>query len=273
MKTLSIFALAAVCLIMTGCEKDETNPLTLDRTTVNATLINETYKIIVSGGSSNYEVSTDNPQIADIRIGTDNVVEIETKQAGEAVITVTDKRSGKEVKCALTVKAAVTGFEIVSMQYAVDVDDANARTAIEEELKIPPYPIGSIFEWISPIERGGHDYLWVVKTAAGTVITSGAVTQERLESGERIYFPAYQLLKIEGGVQKYYMRIFNIDFGGGKELVYYMYNVERRADTRLNSNFKFTHDRFYEDLTDHYKSLYPDAGVNGVVRVQQCNHY
>lgn len=265
MKNLSIlFALTVICF---GCEKDY-DTLIIEQETLLAPWINETYEVGFRGGSGSFDVSTDNPPIADVTIGAGNVLRIVTKQEGSAEITVIDKKSGGKVECMLIVRAYSSRFKIVSMQYAVDVDDADIKTAIEEELETPPYPIGSVLEHVTDLKRGEPDH-WTVKTEDGVEITSGTVV--RVVESKIEFLPSYSLLPIKK--QMYFKFRYNIELDG-KQLVYDMFNVSGYADTRLNSPpLHISHARFYENLTDYYKNKYPDAGVNGVVRVQQCNYY
>lgn len=256
-----LIALIAICF---GCEKNYYE-LRLLSTDFSLSSLGEVHINSIYGGSGNFVVSIDDPLIADVMINAKNEIVTEAKQKGSAVITVTDKKTGDKVFCNLIVRDFIDSFRIVSMQYAVDVEDPATRYAIKEDLKIPPYPQGTVFQYIRPFGVSGQPDLWVVKMPTGETV-NGIVTFQKVTGSSGLeYFDAYRLLPIEG-LGKEYFRLYHIDFGD-KKAVYYVYGVEGPPVDGLVS--RDYHERYYEDLTDHYKSLYPDGMMSGVVRVLQ----
>lgn len=259
---------------MAGCDK-EADPLRLDRTHVDATLLNATYTVPVKGGSGRYAASTNTPQIADVRIETmqgEKVLIIGTKQEGTASILVTDTDGGVEI-CSLIVKAdANSGYGIVEARYAADAVDANVKRAIEAELRDnPPFPIGSVFEIISPSNDPSNSSIgeWIVRGADGMEITRGVFTAEKHGNFPSIYYPSfYSMLPIEYQIYTYIRFTVDLD---GKKSVYDMYRI-RGSATKASPPPTPRDFLFYEDLTDYYQTKYPDAGVKGVVRALICEY-
>ncbi len=140
-KLLTLFALAS--LVLTACDKEEqwTQVVLNDDELTSATISpsGDPKSIRISGGSGDYSVVIDEPSVADVSIepsyGAGILLVIEPKGEGEAVITVTDTKSGLFARCQLRVAEFTSFFEIDAVRVNVDAESPEAKEAIEADLE------------------------------------------------------------------------------------------------------------------------------------------
>ena len=257
-----------IILVLTGCNEKENE----ERDFILAQIVVELSRggvnsIQVSGGSGKYSATINDSEIAEVWINSENKLFIDTrdtKKSGEAVITVIDDNSGKSIDCILTVIENREQFKIIETQFAVD---AGVKEAVEADLRENSFPIGSSFVFTLHGEN-----TVVINNPDNNEILRGTYTTVYInnESTIQTVFPeSYKLLPPYGqvvGALRY-----NIVFGEDNNLVYDMILSTKRIVSTYTSppeqpNF------FYEDLTDYYKTKYPDAGVKGVVRSHSCEY-
>jgi hypothetical protein len=256
-KRLTFLALA-LCLTLAGCKKDaEWAPVKL-KITETTTAPQRDLAIEIEGGSGDYSVKISDPAVADVRVVVPDVgfpiLRIETRQEGDAVITVTDKKSGRFDRCSLKVKNIST----YRIDYIRTHIDADRKEAIEDDLnKNALLAVGDRII--------ANDGTWTFLDANKAEIARGTFSDE----GEITRWnPAFNFLPIDD--QIYTMRKFVFERDNGDRWEYDAY-VVRDSFTRLN--LRFDHTRFYEDLTEYYQTQYPEAGVRSVARVLISNTY
>jgi len=210
-------------------------------------LFNTAYSLPVAGGSGEFAAAISDPELAKVSIAFENseyLLRIETmEKEGEAVVTVTDTKNGKEAKLALTVKKI--GLKIEELRYAVEAEQTGE---IEADLpKNTPYPVGSLFYFN---ESKKNDF--VVKNPVGEVVETGTFTLEVIPFHSD--FSSHGI-RIEDQI---YVKIRFTILINGNETVYHTFV------TRGNYYY------FCEDLTAEYKAKFPDAGVEKVGRGFVC---
>lgn len=143
----------------------------------------------------------------------------------------------------------------IQLTYAVD---AELKSIIEDDLRnTSSYLIGSgyVFEELSK---------WTLVDADYTTLLSGMYQRENDPQAE---LPAsYKLLPPNEQIVTHVKWTF-IFLSGSEQMI-------RRYDAIITqiAGSSFSRLWFYEDLTEHYKTKYPDAGVKGVVRVQRLSY-
>ncbi len=258
MKTKSLFRIFLVLLVLSfvGCDKnDEYTDVTLEETSVRVPYL-QAYSIRIEGGSGEYLPSIDRSEIADVEIvqtyGAGTILRIQTKEGGEALITVTDKKSGKTAKCSLFVSK--DGIPLTDIRYGVEADQ---REAILADLtKQEPYPIGSRFVPVPLTLTAGATGEWIVLGVDGKGIDNGRYTVTEVEG--TVPVACKRLIPIETQIYTWYTIHVELK---DIEHVYYMFLIR---SSRGTGNYADVY--FYENLTDHYKVKYPSVGVNAVVR-------
>jgi len=256
---------AIISLVATGCKDNDNNDLesnvVLRQSSVETTP-NTTLFIPIDEGSGTYHVTISNPKIAEVSIAvreSEYCLLIGTKEIGEAVITVTDGKSEISVECSLIVRDAEFRFVIWDVKHAVD---AERKDVIEADLRDNrPFPTGSrIVCSIDTEERSVK-----INDSDNKEILSGVLHTEELNTIPEVYSmipPDKQVVSFQR---------WNMVFED-RELAYDMFLIKGDLSTYANMFISFYHAYFYEDLTEYYKSKYPDAGVKGVVRVQVCEY-
>ena len=207
------------------------------QTTLTATA-NATHRVPLIGGSGKFSATASAPEIAEVSIGADNLdLIIETKQLGGTVITITDTESRKTAECTLYVKKL--GLELTAIHHAVN---AAKKEAIEKDLSDnSPYSIGSAMFMT--------DDLCIIEDAEGTEISRGSYSIDQAS---------------DNSLSSYGIRI--------EQQIQTMFKFKTTQNSReLNYNVFFVYSQgrvfyFCEDLTDHYKTQYPDAGITQVGR-------
>jgi len=274
-RLLSIIALAA-CLSFAGCDKDrEWSPLLLDGSeSVNKVIapINNA-SLDITGGSGNFAATIDDQQIANVSIVGGEIFSarranlvIKPKKEGEALITVTDRKSGFSATCALTVTMAARRISFRFNDIVTHVD-ADAPEAIEADLAADT-------RWVKGggIDLGGYSgehqsngdlfveiaFVGAEKRYMGTE-TLGLST-EAVE-----WNPAFDFMPVGGNQLEVGKRLV---FARGSEEWTADYYVVKGSYTRLNmpGPVQVYHRRFYEDMTEYYRAKFPEAGVRSVAR-------
>ena len=260
MKKLFLFTLAAVSLLASGCSNDdEYGDVTLEETSVRVPYLQE-YGIRIENGSGEYTAAIDRPEIADVKIeetyGAGIILQIQTKEGGEALITVTDVKSGKTAECSLFVSK--DGISVTDIRYGVEADGPESILADLKELE--PYPVGSRFV-IAPFSlTAGTTGEWIVLGADGQEIDNGIFTVTEKEGD--VPGACMRLIPIEAQILTW--STFQVDFGD-RERTYYLVVVQASAASG-NSSPSYADAWFYEDLTGECRTKYPDANLNAAVR-------
>jgi hypothetical protein len=259
-KRLTFLALA-LCLTLAGCKKDDPawTPVKL-KITETTTAPQRDLAIEIEGGSGDYSVGISDPAVADVRVVVPDVgfpiLEIETRQEGEAVITVTDTKSGLVDRCKLKVRNILSTIRIGYIRTHIDAD---RKEAIEDDLN--KNALLAVGDRIIITQGTTWTFLDANKAeiARGTFSDEGEITR---------WNPVFSFLPIDN--QIYTMRKFVFERDNGDRWEYDTY-VVRDSFTRLN--LRFDHTRFYEDLTKYYQTQYPEAGVRSVARVLISDKY
>lgn len=151
-----------------------------------------------------------------------------------------------------------TPFKI-QLKYAVD---AEQKSIIEDDLRDnSSFLVGSGYVFNKELST------WTLVDADNIPISNGKLHRE---SGYPVELPAsYKLLPTDEQIATYAKFIFS--FQSGSEQIEYTYDA---IITYIAGGGRDPYCRlwFYEDLTDYYKTKYPDAGVKGVVRVQRLSY-
>lgn len=276
------FLALALCLTLAACQKDEWTQVLLNDTELfEATASPQTdLSLAIGGGSGDYSAVIDAPEIADVRVIVPDagfpILRIETKREGDAVITVTDTKSGLFARCALTVAKSRRSFAITSIEYGVDAAEKEAVLAGLEAGE--PFPAGSrllidpFLTEDSMLEfEVGATGKWIVPDADGAKLSEETYTIEADEAEIEIplTFPAhfFSLLPIDKPVIHH--TAYRIGSGG---TVYHMFVILKGGETG-NSSKTHGYLAFYEELTEACKAEFPDAGVNAAVRAYVCDYW
>ena len=267
MKAKSLFRIFLVLLTISfiGCSNndDDINDVSLEYTTLHASVINATYEIPIMDGSGDYSVIIDNVEIVDAKSEKKEsgyVLIIYTKKEGETFLTLTDNKTGKYVICSVFVNINVNRIEITSIRYSVDADQK--ETILEELKKDEPFPVGSYLvidppPFITSISPGATG-IWTAYSANG-----GKIAQAPYVGGKIENLPSYMFeLPIEEQIlSRCVLKV------GEKERIYYLFLVSLGA----SGNQEMAYIVIYEDLTDLYKAALPNFRVNAVVRAYTYN--
>ena len=245
-----------------GCSdnNDNIDDVSLEYTALHASAINAAYEIQILAGSGGYSVIIDDAEIADVkseRKESGHVLVIYTKKEGETFLTLTDNKTGKSIICSVFVH--INGIEITSIEYGVDADQK--ETILEELKKDEPFPVGSYFA-INPFPLGtvfspGVTGVWTAYSANGGKIAQSPYVAEK---GENLPSYVFELLPIKEHILE--NCILKVE---EKERIYHLFVI------RLVANRAYI--VIYEDLTDQYKAVLPDLGVNAVVREYISNYW
>ncbi|MDR2882851.1 MAG: hypothetical protein LBU98_03645 [Alistipes sp.] len=272
------FAYLALCLLLVACKIENRPPLRLEQSQVTAYLNYEGKSVEVSGGSGEYMAAVSDPAVASVSLGTagygglnqpqTTCLVIEPKALGTAVIAVTDKRSGGVALLGLTVEERIGMLRVTKVLTNVDadnnVDEIGEAVAADGLLKmgyaIDYEPSGSQVEhWTQ------HDFRF--SNAEGEVTVRGKFTISE-DIGE--LNPAFLPLLPNNIQYRNDLRKWEFTRDNG-ETWWYGYIVDEDNSTRTSPVLR---DKFYfwEDLTERYKAMYPDAGIRGVARVVVARH-
>ncbi len=266
MKRFIGFSLA-LCLAFSGCKKDddpvwtqvklEDSELTEWRVSPSV----ESTSLHISGGSGEYSAVIDAPEIADVRVeptyGAGILLIIEPKAEGDAVVTVTDTKSGLFARCQLRVTTMVS-FRISHIFTHIDADTPEA---IEADLAAnTPWVEGGgmvLMSQETPLPGGGTRSSIRFVDADNKAIADGTLTMK----GNAVWSPAFDFLPINDQIQTSKGWTFECDGETWESNLYVVSGSFTRA------YLFFGHYRLYDDLTEHYRTKYPEAGVRSVVRV------
>lgn len=257
-----LFALTTLCAVLSGCRKDdEFMDIVLEETSVRVSYLTHR-SLRIDGGSGQFEASIDRPEIADVTIdqtyGAGTLLSIQTKQGGEALITVTDTKTRKKAECSLFVSK--DGISITDVEYGVDADEDQVEIILADLRDHEVYPVESRF-LIAPfsmtVSETGE---WTILSADSKEIESGTyvVTEEK----GMIPPACLRLIPINEQIITWCTYQVNI---AGAERMYYMVVVQAPGQMSIGGK-TYGNIYFYEDLTEVYQAKYPDAGVNAVVR-------
>ncbi|MDR2882853.1 MAG: hypothetical protein LBU98_03655 [Alistipes sp.] len=259
------FAYLALCLLLTGaCQKtnEDNRQIRLDVTETTAAP-ESSLSIGISYGSGEYRVQVSDPAVAEASavvpgVGP-HILRIETKAEGDAVITVTDTKSGLFARCALKVGKFVSLYidEIVTHV------DADTPEAIEAELAAAaPWAEGGGMVLAGTVgllpDDGGTRYNVRFVDADYREVADGTLTMTQ-ESAE--WSPAFDFLPIDEPVQAMNRWVFETDGGEWEAGMFVVAAPYTRRDVPV-----FVHIRLYEDWTAYYKAKYPEAGVRSAAR-------
>jgi hypothetical protein len=253
------FLFLSLCLALAGCDKPEGDwaQVELEYAEFEAQLESPGsgyYTIGITDGSGHYSVSIDDPSIADVAVGKNSftgepTVAITPKKLGETAITVTDKKSGSSARCALTVELYTP--RPMKVDYIRTNVDADQPELIEADLLAD-----------APLSAGGSILLqggeWKFFDPNGAETAHGTFDMSQPAK----WRDAYAFLPIDDQIQASVGFMLTCD--DGREFGFDYYRI-RGAFTRVH--LFLGHQRFYEDLTEYYRSKYPDAGVRSVARV------
>ena len=143
----------------------------------------------------------------------------------------------------------------IQLTYAVD---AELKSIIEDDLRnTSSHLVGSgyVFEELST---------WTLVDADYTTLLSGMYQRE---NGSQAELPAsYKLLPPNEQIVTYVKWTLIFPSGSEQMIRWYDAIITQIAGSSFNRLW------FYEDLTEYYKTKYPDAGVKGVVRVQRLSY-
>ncbi|WP_106831659.1 hypothetical protein [Parabacteroides pacaensis] len=263
MKTKKLFRmfLALLPIIFVNCsdKNDDYTEITLEETSVRVSYL-QSYSIRITGGSGEYLSFIDHPEIANIEIektyGAGTLLQIQAKKEGKALITVTDVKSGKTANCSLVVN--IDGISVIDIRYGVEADRSEIILADLKEQEL--YPIGSCFVPASFSLTKGASGEWTIFDSDAKEIDKGL----------------YTVTEVRGTIPEAYMRLIpikeqlitwgtcQVDLGNRKHI--YSIILGQVPGTTGNHAPSYANFYLYEDLTDYYKTKYPDAGVKAIVR-------
>jgi hypothetical protein len=263
-KRLTFLALA-LSLTLAGCKKDaEWTPvrLTITETT---TAPQRDLAIEIEGGSGDYSVGISDPAVADVRVVVPDVgfpiLRIETRQEGDAVITVTDTKSGLLARCSLKVQKARWPLFIADVQVDIDTELTVTYKAIEADLaKNAWFPVGShltvVREW-----DASSSGAWSLTDQTDAPLAGGTYTESALDA----YNDAFDFYPMNS--QKI-ISSYRWQFEQGTETTVYDVYMHEGGATRMHMvPVSPVHLRLYEDLTEYYQAKYPEAEIRTVARV------
>ena len=250
----------ALCLALAGCKKEEWTPVKLANTEAMTFPLRD-LAIAIEGGNGAYSVEISDPAVADVWVVVPDVgfpiLRIKTKQEGDAVITVTDTKSGLFARCQLRVTTIVSFY----ISHIFTDIDADAPEAIEADLAAnTPWVEGGgmvLMSQETPLPGGGTRSSIRFVDADNKAIADGTLTMK----GNAVWSPAFNFLPINNQIQTSRGWIFECDGETWESNLYIVSGSLTRAW------LFFGHYRLYDDLTEHYRTKYPEAGVRSVVRV------
>lgn len=262
MKKLLLVTLAAVSLLAWGCsDDDEYGDVTLEETSVRVPY-QEQYTVRIDGGSGEYKAAIDRPEIADVEIeltyGAGVLLKIQAKQGGQALITVTDVKSGKTAECSLLVSK--DGISVTDVRYAVEAEQGG-ETILAGLKAGEPYPTGSHFVITPMTMTAGATGEWTVIGADGAEIDKGAYTVTGQET--ETVGACLRLIPVDAQIITW--GSFRVDLGE-RERTYHLFVVRASGTSKSSGGASFADLWVYEDLTEECRAEYPDAGVSAAVR-------
>ena len=155
----------------------------------------------------------------------------------------------------------VTSIRIMEILAHVDADSPEAIAAdlSTETLWVEGggYDLANVG---SQLPNGDYLYDCIFVDADGSDMADATIT---VKDENADFVPAYSFLPIDNQILSSRKWILSDDDGG--EWEYDMF-VVREKFTRMSMP-PVNHVRLYEDLTDYYQNLFPDAGVRSVARV------
>jgi hypothetical protein len=264
MKKRVAFLALALCLTLSGCKKDaEWTPVKLN-ITETTTAPQRDLAIVIEGGSGDYTVKISDPAVADVRVVVPDVgfpiLEIETRQEGEVVITVTDKKSGRFDQCLLKVQKARWPLFIADIKVQIDTDLTETYKAIEADLaKNAWFPVGSHLTVVRELDASSSGE-WSLSDQAGAPLAGGTYTESALDTYDNAFdFYPMNSQKITSS--------YRWQFKQGVETTVYDVYVHEGKATRMNMRpISQVHFRLYEDLTEYYRAKYPEVEIRTVAR-------
>lgn len=144
----------------------------------------------------------------------------------------------------------------IQLTYAVD---AELKSIIEDDLRnTSSYLVGSGYVFNEALST------WVLVDADYTPLLNGIYHRE---NGPHAELPtSYKLLPPDAQIVTHVKWTFIFQSGSEQMIRPYDAIITQIAGSSFNRPW------FYEDLTEYYKTKYPDAGVKGVVRVQRLSY-
>jgi hypothetical protein len=154
-------------------------------------------------------------------------------------------------------------YKIVEIRYAID---ANDKDEIEADLQDKTlYPTGSsfLFSFSNWLINPGDVGTYILRDSDESELLSGSLLIEKTASDITPEIAkAYRLLPPDDMIYAYMK--WMLDFSGKK----HTYNVFLVDMQELAEPYSALNLWLYEDLTEYYKTKYPNAGVKEVVRLQ-----
>lgn len=257
-----ITIMSAAIVAMFSCNKSD-EELTLQYYIVDPAVKGHQYSLWIAGGSGDFSAETSDPNIATATIGRNDegkrAVIIVVEGEGDAVVTVTDKSSGYKAECLIRGVKESTSLRIGKVLCRVDA--AGRTDEILEDMKLnAPYQEGStlvmVYDTYTPAVTG----TWAVSGGGniGSPVASGDFAYEEMSA----VYPAYmELAPITDQIYWYK----TLKMTQGSNVTRYAMFCIRGKETR--SHLISYHFRLYEDLTQEYRAMYPDADVKAAVRV------
>lgn len=261
---------AAFAFAMASCSKDNGNDgrVTLEQSSVKVSLAIKDTSIGINNGSGRYSPKIDCPGIADVSVKTVDgkpMLCIQAKNNGTATVVVIDLGTGYQAKCYLHVRDDIFYYTITDIKTAVDAE--NNESEILSHMRMnAPYTVGSRYEF-SPMSTTEGRWKVTGVTGSDTILSEGDYSVSEPDG----VIPESYLLIWEQGIQLYDKQELCLtnDMDNGRQSIYHLLCVDGPAP-RLN--ISTAHYRIYEDLTEYYKTGFPDAGVRGAVRMYVCSY-
>jgi hypothetical protein len=162
----------------------------------------------------------------------------------------------------------VDGIEVTSIEYGVDA--ATKDVVLDDLDKHEPFTVGSylLLEPFNPSQEPGTKGLWSVFDAKGAKLSEEGYIIESYEHefpDDSIPGHFFELLPINKPLVSH--TIYKL---GDSGIVYHMFIVLNGGETG-NSSITHAYIAVYEDMTEYYRTKYPTAGVNAVVRTYVFN--
>jgi len=276
-RLLSLLVLAA-CVTLAGCEVHVHHPwprfeLGARSVTVSPTV--GSYAVDIYGGSGDFLAEINNADVADVHVeglfgANGHALIIEPKKEGTARITVIDRKTAAFEFCSLTVTLDARRVAFRFNDIATHVD-ADAPEAIEADLAADTrWAKGGGVDFV-----GSYNDVYPPGEYRLDILFVGAdnrdVATGTLGLGETgvEWNPAFDFMPLGAPLLEGPIRFKFERAGDSWSADYY---VVEGVHTRVNIQpVRAYHRRFYEDLTEHYKAKYPDAGVRSVARVVFSN--
>ncbi|MDR2911989.1 MAG: hypothetical protein LBV38_01620 [Alistipes sp.] len=269
-RLFSILALvtlfAAVFAVTTGCDDGgpDSMDVELEQSVVTVYLYSDSYPVTITAGSGDYAVAIDKPEVADVEVelmyGAMPRIVIDPKAEGEATVTVADVLNGSTASCLVTVTKRIVGLRVTDIVTHVDADSTEA---IEADLAADDLWVeggGIDLSGRGPLGDGSQLFDCTFVDADNNDVALGTMS---IVEGEAEWKPIYSILPINNQIVTSGKWMFTRGDEAPREHDMF---VVQDPFTRM-SPVRTWHIRLYEDLSEHYRAKYPEAGVRSVIRV------